>query len=68
MERLTRFLAAASLIVLLAACGGERSRDRDDGPEDREKPSLGAPQDDDDDEDKNDGQESRSDEENDADD
>jgi hypothetical protein len=45
---------------------GAGSRDRDDGPADREKPSLGAPRDDDDDEDKNDGQESRGEEEGDA--
>ncbi len=65
MERLIRFCAAASLIALLAACGGERDRDREEGPADREKPSLGAPQDDDGAEDKTDKKESRGDEEDD---
>ena len=45
MDRIIRILAAASLTALLVACGGERHRDKDDAPADRERPSLGAPQD-----------------------
>jgi hypothetical protein len=70
MVRFTRFLAAASLIALLAACGGEGGKDREDGPVDREKPSLGAPQDGDDDggdrKEENDGKDSRGEGEDDA--
>jgi|GEM_PF-2864447 hypothetical protein len=69
MASITRFLAAASLIALLAACGGEGSRDRDDGPAERDTPSLGSPQDGDDagdEEDEKDGNESRAGEDGDA--
>jgi hypothetical protein len=65
MERLIRFCATACLIALLAACGGERDRDREEDPADREKPSLGVPQEDDEAEDKTDKKESRGDEEDD---
>ena len=65
MDRLGRVLASASLIALLAACGGEGGRDREDGPADREKPSLGAPQDG---QDREDEKESRADQDGDSDD
>ena len=42
MERITRFIAAASLVALLAACGGEEGKVREEDHVDREKPSLGA--------------------------
>ncbi len=68
MAPITRFLAAASLIALLAACGGEGSRDREDGPADRDTPSLGAPKDGDaaDEKDEKDDNESRAGEDGDA--
>ncbi|MFN4867649.1 MAG: hypothetical protein ACK5GZ_15200 [Cyanobium sp.] len=68
MAPITRFLAAASLIALLAACGGEGSRDREDGPADRDTPSLGSPQDGDadDEKDEKDDNESRAGEDGDA--
>jgi hypothetical protein len=68
MASITRFLAAASLIALLAACGGEGSRDREDGPADRDTPSLGSPQDGDaaDEKDEKDDNESRAGEDGDA--
>jgi hypothetical protein len=59
MARITRFLAAASLMALLTACGGEGARDREEAPVDREKPSLGSPKADDDGQDKKDEKESR---------
>ena len=42
MQRIIRFITAASLISLLAACGGEGGKDREEDQVDREKPSLGA--------------------------
>jgi len=66
---ITRFLAAASLIALLAACGDEGSRDREGGPADRDTPSLGSPQDGDaadDEKDEKDDNESRAGEDGDA--
>ncbi len=62
MDRIIRILAAASLTALLVACGGEKDRDKDDAPADRERPSLGAPQDDDDGENGKEEKEDRSDE------
>ncbi|MFO0104353.1 MAG: hypothetical protein ACK516_03625 [Cyanobium sp.] len=59
MAPITRLLTAASLIALLAACGGEAGRDRDEGPADRDTPSLGAPQDGDDAGDEKDDKDSR---------
>jgi hypothetical protein len=69
MASIVRFLAAASLMALLAACGGEGKRDREDGPSERDTPSLGAPQDGDDagdEKDEKDGNESGAGEDGDA--
>ena len=52
MQRIIRFIAAASLISLLSACGGEGGRDREEDQGDRERPSLGATKEDDEGEDK----------------
>ena len=62
MGRITRFIAAASLVALLAACGGERGKDREEDKMDRERPSLGSSKDDDDGESKKEEKESREDE------
>lgn len=43
---IARLLAAFSLITLLVACGGGGGGDREEGPDDRETPSLGEPKDD----------------------
>ncbi len=64
-NRLVRLFAACSLAALLAACGGEGARDREDAPDDQEKRSLTEPQGEDDDRDKRDDKDekkSRSDE------
>lgn len=66
MQRITRFISAASLVALLAACGGEGARDREEDQVDREKPSLGASKDDDEGENKKEEKESREDEDRDA--
>ena len=52
MQRIIRFIAAASLITLLSACGGEGAKDREEDQGDRERPSLGASKDCDEGEDK----------------
>ena len=52
--RIIRVLAACSLMALLAACGGEGARDREEESGDRESPSLAEPRGDDDDDDDND--------------
>jgi hypothetical protein len=52
MQRIFRFIAAASLISLLSACGGEGAKDREEDQVDRERPSLGASKDGDEGEDK----------------
>ena len=62
MKRITRFIATASLLTLLAACGGEGGREREIEQVDWEKPSLGASKDDDDSETKKEEKESREDE------
>ena len=59
MDSISRFFAAASLIALLAACGGEGAREREEDPSDREKPSLAAPQADKDREDNKEGKEEK---------
>ena len=66
MQHITRFITAASLVALLAACGGEGGKDREEGQVDREKPSLGASKDDDEGENKKEEKESREDEDRDA--
>ena len=70
MQRIIRFIAAASLISLLSACGGEGGRDREEDQVDRERPSLGATKDSDEGEDKKEDKkeekESREDEDRDA--
>jgi hypothetical protein len=53
-SRMIRVLAACSLITLLAACGGEAARDREEIQGDRETPSLAEPRDDDEEEDDDD--------------
>ena len=62
MERITRLIAAASLVALLAACGGEEGKVREEDQVDREKPSLGASKNGDEGEDKKEEKESREDE------
>jgi uncharacterized lipoprotein len=66
MKRITRFIAAASLVALLAACGGEGRKDREEDQVDRQRPSLGASKDDDEGENKKEEKESREDEDRDA--
>jgi hypothetical protein len=61
MERITRFIAAASLLALLAACGGEGGKDREEDQVDRERPSLGVSKDGDEGEDKKEEKVSRED-------
>jgi hypothetical protein len=67
-SRMIRVLAACSLITLLAACGGEGARDREETPGDRETPSPAEPRDDDDREEQRDEKESRREEDDDDDD
>lgn len=46
---MARFLAVAGLTAVLVACGGESDSNREEGPSDRDTPSLGTSQDDDED-------------------
>jgi hypothetical protein len=57
--RIARLFAAFSLVVLLAACGGEGATEKEDAPDDQEKRSLTEPQGEDDDRDKKDNKDEK---------